>query len=1073
MLALSVALLLAAAQDPLVGQMPKNDLGVAAFLAANPEYDGRGIRVAVFDTGVDPGHPFLQQTPDGRRKLVDWYDATTDGRLDTATVGEVAGGQVIGLSGRRLTLGSHLGAGEVHLGRIDLDFLPPNLHGRVLGDRREAWERERRPYLESVARLEAAGEGVDEESPRETELARHFEEFRDHGPVFDVVVFRKDDSWRVVIDSDEDGDLDEEVALRGFKESGDWAVLGDETNLNYAVAVEDEGQRVQLFYDAHGHGTHVAGIIGSFDAADSNLNGIAPGVEIVAVKVGDGKFGGSTSGFAIAKAIDFAVEAGCQVANLSFGGPSFFADGLEPDDEIIAEARRRGLILVTSAGNEGPSLTTVGAPATSRHAMSVAAAVWPDTQEANYASLDPADALLFDFSSRGPLPNGSLGIDFTAPGAALSALPSWTLSKGENWNGTSMAAPQMAGCVALLRGAAAAEGLAQSPAHVDRAFRLAATRMPQHDWVEVGHGSIDMQGALDALRALDGAADLEQDYELAVDNPFGRGAGIYQRGLPAGTFFERRVSLNPLFEDEVANAVKGDFLRTFRLESEADWVEVPDAIYTSAQGRSFTVRVHTSGLAPGLHSTRVLMTGSERDPAHGPDLILPVTVVVPFPTDASFEAKREVSVAPGQLVRTFLDVPLGARHLEVTVVQRGEGRNEFRTGAGSVSGFRYAEERQQRGRFFLQDGDTYETRIPVEQGMVVEYALAARWSTNTAVDLELHFEFDGLQPQVERFVVPAGQEAGYFAFASLLAGMPRLRAKAAVEGTAHPVMADWKVETDPIRASIMGDRGMFQAVLEWEQEVPEGVSGVGVMMPHSIQTTEWREDLALEVLDAAGAVVTRTIMYETWTDLGSLDVGDYVFRMRYPSIGTGPLERRFAGAEVRMARSLPGIKLHPGLHELMGEGDTLGSFGIGHRGARTLFAVMPELAPLADGAYYYGSVSVSRGGSELIAVPLAVHRPGGEAGSAGEEAPDEALTEVLTAYDEAKGAGGEKPVAWIAAARAWQEAAPLDPQASLAVCEALAASGLVEEARREAQSFLSRFPREAEALREAASNWGS
>ncbi|MGB0686399.1 MAG: hypothetical protein ACPGQD_09545, partial [Planctomycetota bacterium] len=63
MLALSVALLLAAAQDPLVGQMPKNDLGVAAFLAANPEYDGRGIRVAVFDTGVDPGHPFLQQTP--------------------------------------------------------------------------------------------------------------------------------------------------------------------------------------------------------------------------------------------------------------------------------------------------------------------------------------------------------------------------------------------------------------------------------------------------------------------------------------------------------------------------------------------------------------------------------------------------------------------------------------------------------------------------------------------------------------------------------------------------------------------------------------------------------------------------------------------------------------------------------------------------------------------------------------------------------------------------------------------------------------------------------------------------
>jgi subtilisin family serine protease len=1078
MFALAAALLLTPLQDPLEGQMPKNDLGVSAFLEAHPEYDGRGIRVAVFDTGVDPGHPFLQETPDGRRKIVDWYDATTDGRLNTEVVDQVSGGQVIGLSGRQLSMGDHLGAGEVHLGRIDLEFLPGGLQGRVMADRREAWERDRRPYLESVARLEAGGESVDENSAVETELQRQWEDFADEGPVFDVVVFAEGDSWLVIIDSDEDGDLNEERAMRPFKESGDWAVLGDETNLNYAVKVEDEGNRVQMFYDAHGHGTHVAGIIANYEGPDGRLNGIAPGVEIVAVKVGDGKFGGSTYGFAIAKALDFAVEAGCQVANLSFGGPSFYADGHEPDDEIIAEARRRGLILVTSAGNEGPSLTTVGAPATSRHAFTVAAAVWPQTQQSNYSSLAPSDPVLFDFSSRGPLPNGGLGVDFTAPGAALSSLPSWTLSKGENWNGTSMASPQMAGCVALLRCAAAAENLRQTPARIYRAMRLGATKMPQHAWVEVGHGAINMEASLEALRVLDGAEGLEQDYALSVTNPFGVGEGIYQRGLPAGSFFERSVRLAPSFADDASNAEKGDFLRTFRLQSEADWVEVPEAIYTSAQGQRFTVRVHTDSLQPGLHSTRVLLWNADRASEHGPDLILPVTVVVPTKTDGQHQVERIVTVDPGELSRTYLDVPLGARNLVVTVTQSSEGRNEFRTGAGSVSGFRYSEERQQRGRFFLDNGGTYTTRVPVEEGMVVEYALAARWATNRPAELTMHFAFDGLRPQVERFHVPAGQHAGYFAFASLLDDVTGLRASASIDGIAQPIVAEWKIQTDPIRPTVMGDRGMFEAIVTWDQHIPEGTSRVAVVTPDSIQTIEWREDLALIVRNSAGAVVARTIMYETETDLGALEPGDYHFTLRCPSIGTGPLERQFSGFEMHLEQSLPGISLYAELPDLMHDGDTMGRLTIPYRGARTLFAKMPELDALADGAYYYGSVSVRDGSDTLITVPLQIDRPQSMAAAkaAAEEASAEseepaAGEEERQAYEEAKAAGAENPVAWIAAARDWHEAVPLNHEAALAVLDALVGAGLPDRARAEAASFLSHFPEQAEALRQAAQAW--
>ena len=1059
-------------QDPLEGQLPKRDLGVEQFLVNHPDYDGRGIRVAVLDTGIDPGHPFLRSTPSGARKIVDWYDATTDGWIPLRRAGEAENGTLLGLSGRQLDIGKWDAPGrEFRIGRIDSDWLPGDLSSRIGEERKQMWEERKTTYRESRRRVESRG-GEIAETPLAQETARGYEEFRHYGPVYDVVVFRENGDWRLLIDNDEDGDVGEEPLLNSFKKTGDWATLGEEALLNYAVEVARDGEGATLFFDTNGHGTHVAGIIGAWEGIGGRMNGIAPGVEFVAIKIGDGKFGGATSGFSISKALDYAVASGCQVANISFGGPSFFADGKEPDAWVVDEATRRGLIVVTSAGNDGPALTTVGAPGTCSSAFTIAAAVWPDTQRVNYGSLNPVEPTLFDFSSRGPLPGGGMGIDFTAPGAALSALPSWLVTLGENYNGTSMAAPQASGCVALLKCAAIAEDLAHNPSAIYAAMSTGARPLAGHTWVEQGWGAIHMESSLVALRA---QADIPQtpQFGLDVSNPYGRGSGIYVRDLPTDAPFEARVRVAPIFEDEVTNAEKATLLRTFRLESEASWVDTPPAVYTSANGRVFSVRISPEGLPTGLHSTRVLFRDADAPESAPVELVLPVTVVIPEVTSvaAGHVYKSSFAIAPGELRRTFLRVPFGASIANIHVLQREGGRNEFRSGSGSVSGFRYAGDRQSRGRNFLSHGDHFQTSVPVEAGTVLEYTLASRWATNTAAELDLQISFHGVVPQKDEVVVPAGQGVAYFAVKAPLE-RTSVAVQAKIVGTVVPVVNPMKIFPDPQRETIFGERGLFRGRVEQNFRIDKAGTAVSLFLTDSIQTTEIREDLMVEVFGPNGKLEIRTIASEIETELGSFDAGIWTLRLDYPCLGQEALEADFAGAELRLFEVNKSLKLASDLES------AFSGHGGGHlmtipfMGARSVAARVPSLPALPSGSWYWGTVTFKREGEKILGIPLRVERPmAAESLIAAEASSRSEKSKEFTEWEELMAAEDSDPVEILAAARKWQRASPRDMHASLEVLSALVEAGLIEQARKEGAVFLTQFPLAVDEFLAAAKSW--
>lgn len=220
--------------------------------------------------------------------------------------------------------------------------------------------------------------------------------------------------------------------------------------------------------DDHGHGTHVAGIIGAAIDNQLGIAGICPRCSLMPVKVLDEHNIGSW--FTAAQGLVYAVDHGARVINLSLGASA-------PSSTIEAAinyAESKGVLVVAAAGNAGSHEPFY--PAAYENVLSVAAT-------------DGTDALW-------QLSNFGETIDVTAPGHLIYGVHPDMNNKFGGFtfkSGTSMASPHVAGLAGLLLSTNAS----YSPDELRRIIVNTADDLGTQGWdSQYGYGRINVYSAL-------------------------------------------------------------------------------------------------------------------------------------------------------------------------------------------------------------------------------------------------------------------------------------------------------------------------------------------------------------------------------------------------------------------------------------------------------------------------------------------------------------------------------------------------------------------------------------------------
>lgn len=261
---------------------------------------------------------------------------------------------------------------------------------------------------------------------------------------------------------------------------------------------EDPGDEPNNTNDSW-HGTHVAGTVAAAANNGTGIAGVAYGAKIMPVRV-LGADGGSN--YDIAQAIYFASglandsgtvpERRADVINMSLGGPG----RSQTMQDAVTAAREGGVIVVVAAGNDNDDARNY-TPANLDGVVTVAA-VRRGGVRAGYSNFGPSVELT--------APGGDTSSPW-ADGGVISTLGRET-AEGDiefvygGYQGTSMAAPHVAGVVALMKQMAPE----MTPEQFDQLIMDFGVSYGEAPSATLGYGQIDAERAVASAQALAGIA---------------------------------------------------------------------------------------------------------------------------------------------------------------------------------------------------------------------------------------------------------------------------------------------------------------------------------------------------------------------------------------------------------------------------------------------------------------------------------------------------------------------------------------------------------------------------------------
>lgn len=606
------------------GQMALNSSAIKRFATDHPLWDGRGVLIAIMDTGIDPGIPGLITTSEGGPKVLDLRDFSHEGRV--ALRRAVRHGDTLFVGGRHVL-------GAFRIGALSAD---PQIWGGTLAEL----------SLGKAPAADINGNGV-------------------VGDSLLIIVTRTTSGWALLTDTNGNGSLDDERPIHDFlvareffgwhRPAGPGPALPQVPVHVAANFADSAGTPVlDLLFDTGSHGSHVAGIAAGHDIYGvSGFDGVAPGARIIGLKIADNAHGPVSVSGSMVRALDYAIRFAKDrsmplVVNLSFGVGNEI-EGTARIDALIDSVltAHPDVIMTVAAGNDGPGLSSLGFPGSAARVISVGA-----TLPLVFGGVDPRDSTaepIAPFSSRG----GEFAApDLVVPGAAYSTVPNYAQGD-ELENGTSMAAPYAAGLAARLLSGMLATAHPTNARLVRQALRMGSRALPSGFAVDQGAGLPDLSRAWSWLAATHDFADIAVD----VGQVMGRGAvlltaapsGSPPRALGARIVLRRLDGIAPL---------------TLRLATDATWLQIPETVTLPAGRGEFTIVIQTQSAAtPGMLRGTIRVEGN--DETAGALAVIPVNVRVPIPASGT-RAPIALHQDAGTIGRVFVPADTG-RGLQIEV----------------------------------------------------------------------------------------------------------------------------------------------------------------------------------------------------------------------------------------------------------------------------------------------------------------------------------------------------------------------------------------------------------------------